>query len=109
MRRETKTIRQAVNKSGKISDRVQVNFHVHVGLADAGDLVDGVPDLIFSIGSRRIENRAKTPIASRAVSRDPLKLPGGRIQTTILLSGPSAFTLMSVIKEIHLNKAGIAA
>jgi hypothetical protein len=34
---------------------------------------------------------------------------GGGIQTSLRLSGPSAFTFMSVIKEIRINKADIPA
>jgi hypothetical protein len=109
MRREMKTVRHIVNQAGTISDRVRVKFKVHFDLVETQDLVDGVPDLVFSFGNLRFEEEMQPHISSLAVSRTPLILAGGGIQTTILLSGPNAFTVMSVVKEIRLNEADNAA
>lgn len=109
MRRERKTIRQTVIQSGANSDRVCVNVGVHFDLVDAQELVDGVPDLKFSVGNRRMANDAKTRVASLRSPDAMLKPAGCAIQTTILLSGPNTFTLMSIIKEIQMNKADMPA
>ena len=109
MRRKMKTIRKIVNAEGTISDRVRLNIKVHFDLVETQDIVDGVPDLEFSFGNLRFGEAARPQISSFARSRTPLILAGGGIQTTILLSGPTSFTVMSVIKEIHINKIDIAA
>src|SRR3954454_19612895 len=102
MRRKLKTNRKIMNAAGTISDRVRVNFKVHFDLIETQDLVDGVPDLEFSFGNLRLEQGAESQISSLARTRTPLILAGGGIQTTILLSGANAFTIMSVIKEVQV-------
>jgi hypothetical protein len=109
MRRKMRTNRQIVNAEGTISDRVRINIKVHFDLVETQDIVDGVPDLEFSFGNLRFGETAESQISSLARSRKPVILAGGGIQTTILLSGPTSFTVMSVIKEIHINKIDLAA
>ena len=109
MRRKMKTIRKIVNAAGTISDCVSLNIKVHFDLVETQDMVDGVPDLEFSFGNLRFGKAAESQISSLAQSRTPVILAGGGIQTTILLSGPTSFTVMSVIKEIQINKIDLAA
>lgn len=109
MRRKLKTNREIKDAAGTISDRVRVNFKVHFDLIETQDLVDGVPDLEFSFGNLRFDDRENTHVSSLVESRKPLILAGGGIQTTIRLNGPNAFTVMSVIKEIQVNEIDKAA
>ena len=37
--------------------------------------------------------------------RKPIVYAGGEVQTSMQISGPNTFTVMSVIKEIHIYKA----
>jgi hypothetical protein len=109
MLREMKTIRLISNQVGTISDCVHTSFKVHFDLVETRDFVDGVPDLEFGFGNLRFGDEAKSRISSLASFRAPLVLSGGGIQTTILLNGPNAFTVMSVVKEIQVRKADLAA
>jgi hypothetical protein len=108
MRREMRTVNLISNKAGTISDCVRTNVKVHFDLVETQDFVDGVPDLEFCFGNLRFEDEAKQEISSLVLFGAPLVLAGGGIQTTILLNGPNAFTVMSVIKKIQIRKAAIA-
>jgi len=109
MLREMKTIRLISNEAGIITDRVHTKVKVHFDLVETQDFVDGVPDLEFGFGNLRFGDEAKDRISSLARFRAPLVLAGGGIQTTILLNGPNAFTVMSVIKEIQTQDEVLAA
>jgi hypothetical protein len=109
MGREMLTKRVITNKPGILSDRLRTKVKVHFDLVETQDIVDGVPDLEFSFGNLRFGDDATPGITSLALSRTPLVLAGGGIQTTILLSGANSFTVMGVIKEIQVYLADIAA
>src|SRR5579863_9043705 len=109
MRREMRTNRVLMNQAGTLSDSVRTDVKVHFDLIETQDLVDGVPDLEFSFGNLRFAEEASSDVSSLVLARKPVLLAGGGIQTTILLSGPNAFTVMSVVKEIRLGEADLAA
>lgn len=109
MGRKMLTKRVIINKPGTLSDRLRTKFKVHFDLVETQDIVDGVPDLEFSYGTLRFGPKATPGVKSLALSRTPVILAGGGIQTTILLSGPHAFTVMGVVKEIRIYKANAAA
>ncbi len=109
MRRKMLTKRVITNKPGTLSDRLRTRVKVHFDLIETQDIVDGVPDLEFSFGNIRFGDEETPSISSLALSRTPLVLAGGGIQTTILLSGANTSVVMGVIKEIHVYKADIAA
>jgi hypothetical protein len=109
MRREMKTIRLITNEAGTITDSVHTKVKVHFDLVETQDFVDGVPDLEFGFGNLRFGDEATPQISSLALFGAPVVLAGGGIQTTILLNGPNAFTVMSVIKEIRIQDAALAA
>jgi hypothetical protein len=96
------------NKSATLSNRVRLNVNVQFDLGGPQNLVDGVPDLKFSVGSLRSRIKTACLVSPPSRGRTALTVAGGGIQTTMRLSGPSAFTFMSVIKEIHIHKADIA-
>jgi hypothetical protein len=104
-----KTIRLISNEAGTITGRMQTNVKVHFDLIETQDFVDGLPDLEFGFGNLRFGDEATAQISSLARFRAPLVLAGGGIQTTILLNGPNAFTVMSVIKEICIDDSALAA
>jgi hypothetical protein len=104
-----KTKRVISNEAGTISDCVRTEVKIHFDLVETQDFVDGVPDLEFSFGNLRFGDEATPEISSLAQFRAPLVLSGGGIQTTILLNGPNAFTVMSVIKEIRIHEPALAA
>ncbi|MGA9669914.1 MAG: hypothetical protein WBQ94_11935 [Terracidiphilus sp.] len=109
MGRKTMTKRVITNKPTTLSDCLHTKVKVHFDLVETRDIVDGVPDLEFGYGNLRFGAEAKPGHASGAHSRVPAVLAGGKIQTTILLSGPHAFTVMGVVKEIRIYKANPAA
>jgi hypothetical protein len=109
MGREMLTKRVITNKPGTLSDCLRTKVKVYFDLVETQDIVDGVPDLEFSFGNLRFGDEATPQVLSLALSRAPLVLAGGGIRTTILLSGPNAFTVIGVVKEIRLYKADIAA
>jgi hypothetical protein len=109
MRKKMRSIRNVVNESGTISNRVRLNVKVHLDFGDPQNIVDGVPDLTFSVGDLRLEAKGNPRISSPSLSRTPTILAGGSIQTTMRLTGPSAFTLISAVKEIHISKPDVVA
>jgi hypothetical protein len=109
MRRQMRTNRVLMNQAGTLSDSVRTDVKVHFDLVETQDIVYGVPDLEFSFGNLRFEDEAKNNVAWLALAHSPVVLAGGGIQTTILLSGLNAFTVMSVIKETRVFKADVAA
>ena len=109
MLRQMRTIRLISNEAGTISDSVHTKIKVHFDLVETQDFIDGVPDLEFSFGNLRFGDEASPQISSLVRRRAPLALSGGGIQTTILLNGPNAFTVMSVIKEIRIDDPALAA
>jgi hypothetical protein len=104
-----KTIRVIENEAGIISDCARTKVKVYFDLVETQDFIDGVPDLEFSFGNLRFEDESNHKISSLAQFRAPVVLSGGGIQTTILLNGPNAFTVMSVIKEIEIHEPALAA
>jgi hypothetical protein len=98
-----------MNQAGTLSDSVRTGVKVHFDLIETQDIVDGVPDLEFSFGNLRFEDEVKDNVAWLVLARTPAVLEGGGIQTTILLSGPNTFTVMSVTKETRVFRADIAA
>jgi hypothetical protein len=109
MNREMRTLKVISNEEGTISNCVHSSVKVHFDLVETQDFVDGVPDLEFSFGNLRFPVEAKPQISILANRRMPLILSGGGIETTILLNGPNAFTVMSVIKEIQIDNGALAA
>jgi len=109
MRKKARSIRKVVNESGTIADRVRLNVKVLLDLGDPQNIVDGTPDLKFSLGGLRFENNGKRRISPPTLSQASRILAGAGIQTTMRLSGPGAFTFISVIKEVHIGKADLAA
>jgi hypothetical protein len=109
MHREMRTIKVISNKEGTISDCAHTDVKVHFDLVETRDFVDGVPDLEFSFGNLRFAADANPKISSLAQFRAPVVLAGGGIETTILLNGPNAFTVISVIKEIQVREDDLAA
>jgi hypothetical protein len=97
------------NEEGTISNCVDTRVRVHFDLVETQDFVDGVPDLEFSFGNLRFADEANPQVASLARFRAPLVLSGGGIETTILLNGPNAFTVISVVKEIRVSEPALAA
>lgn len=109
MRKKMRSIRNVTNESAALSDRVRLTVKAHFDLGDPQNIVDGTPDLKFTVGDLGMEDNGKSRISIPAISRTPLVLPGGAVQTTMRLSGPSAFTLISVIKEVHISKSDVVA
>ena len=109
MLREMKTIRRISNEAGTISVGAHTNVKVNFDLVETQDFVDGVPDLQFSFGNLRFEDETNPQISSLVRFGAPLGLSGGGIQTTSLLNGPNAFTVVSGIKEIVINDPALAA
>jgi hypothetical protein len=109
MAREMFTKRVITNKPGTLSDCLRTKVKVHFDLIETQDIVDGVPDLEFGFGDLRFRDEVRPRILLLALSHTPLVLAGGGIKATILLSGPNAFIVMGVIKEIRRNKADIVA
>jgi hypothetical protein len=107
MRKKTRSIRKRADESARLSNRVRLNVNVHFDLGEPQNLVDGIPDLKFRVGSLRSQGKAASRISPPSRSRTALTVAGGGIQTSLRLSGPSAFTFMSVVKEIHIHKADI--
>ena len=97
MRKRLRPIQQIIDKRGRISGCVRLNVKVYCEPVEVVDLVDGVPDL-----ERNTDNKfgaAATPqLSSTAPFRKLLILNGTSIQTTMRLSGPNTFTVMSAIK-----------
>ena len=109
MTRKMATKRVMINEPGTLSDRLETKIRVHFDLIETQDFVDGVPDLEFSFGNLRFGDEATLSVLSHSFSRTPLVLEGGGICTTILLSGPNAFTVMGVVREAVFYEAEIAA
>lgn len=109
MHRIMKTKRVISNEAGVLSNCAHTEVKVHFDLVETQDFIDGTPDLEFSFGNLRCEDEASHRISSLALYGAPLVLSGGGIQTTILLNGPNAFTVMSVIREIQVHEAALAA
>ncbi|MGA2047832.1 MAG: hypothetical protein ABSG96_09065 [Terracidiphilus sp.] len=108
MRKKMRSIRKLANQSA-FSNRVRLNVNVHFDLEEPQNLVDGIPNLKFSLGSFRSQDKTASLFPPPSRARTTHAVAGGDIQTTLRLSGPSAFTFMSVIKEIRINKADIPA
>jgi|SRR5580658_6405766 hypothetical protein len=109
MAREMLTKRVIINKPGTLSDCLHTRVKVYFDLIETQDIVDGVPDLEFGFGDLRFGDEVRPRILLLARSHTPLVLAGGGIKTTILLSGPNAFIIVGVIKEIRADKADILA
>jgi hypothetical protein len=109
MHREMKTIRTIANEPGTISNSAHTSVGVYFDLVETRDFVDGIPDLEFSFGNLRFPEEADPRIFTLAQFRAPLVLSGGGIETTILLNGPNAFTVMSAVKEIQISNEKRAA
>jgi hypothetical protein len=104
-----RTIKVISNEEGTISDCVHTSVKVQFDLVETQDFVDGVPDAEFSFGNLRFSDEANPKLSFLAQFRAPVVLAGGGIETTILLNGPNAFTVMSVIKEIQIREDDLAA
>ena len=105
MRKKMRSIRKVASEPATLSDRIRLNVNVHLNLGEPQNLVDGLPDMRFSVGSLQSEDQTTYPVSHASRSLAAVTVAGGGIQTTIRLSGPSAFTFMSVVKEIHIRKA----
>jgi len=109
MRKKMRSIRNVVNESGAISDRFRLNVKVHLDLGEPQNIVDGVPDLKFTIDDLRLENKGRSRVSPPSRSGTSMIFSGGGVQTSMCLSGSSAFTLISVVKEVHIGNADVAA
>jgi hypothetical protein len=105
MRKKMRSIRKLPNESAKLFKRVRLNVNVHFDLGEPQNLVDAIPDLKFCLGDRRSQDKAASLVSPPSRFHSTLTVAGGDIQTCLRLSGPSTFTFMSVVKEIHINKA----
>ena len=109
MHKSMRAIRSAADKSLTFSDHVRLTVKAHFNLGEPQNIVDGEPDLRFSFGAIQFDDNGDAPVSSPANEGTSQILAGGRIQTTMRLSGPSAFTLISVVKQVQIEKADFAA
>lgn len=111
MRRKPGTNKQIVYERGTKLDDIRVDVKVYYEPVETENLIIGVSDLDFLGDSNYFEPgaAAKPETSPVAPTRKPTVHVGGEVQTSMLLSGPNAFTVMSVIKEIHIYKADSAA
>lgn len=109
MARKMKTKRVIVNKPGVLSSCLQCDVMVYFDLIETQDMVDGIPDLAYSFGNLRFGDEATPSVSCYACARTLLQLAGGGISTTIMLSGPNAFTVVGVINEMQGSETDLAA
>lgn len=109
MQRRMRNIKNAGAAAAKLRRGVRLKVKVHVAPENPEDVVDGVPDLEFKVGGPSPGDRSVAAAPALAHLRAPLIVAGGGMQTTLRLSGPSSFMLVSVIKEIHVRKVRISA
>jgi hypothetical protein len=106
MQRKRGTNRRIVYEKGTSLDDVRLDLKVYYEPVETGELVDGVPDLARysdDLRTRAAAWLASSPVAP--IARKPIVYAGGEVQTSMQISGPNTFTVMSVIKEIHIYKA----
>jgi hypothetical protein len=109
MRKKMRVVREVVREPDATANRVFLNVKVHFDLGEPQDIFDAAPDLEFRLGNLRSSGRGEFQVPSSAHFLSPAVFEGGGIQTTILLKGPNAFTVMSAIKEVHVRKVDMAA
>jgi|ERR1017187_330191 hypothetical protein len=121
MRRKPGTNRQIVYEIGTASEHVHLDLKVYYEPAEMPDLIDGNPDLdLFSnldlfpdLDLNRPNPQPEAPgppeISAAEANRKPTVHAGNKVQTSMVMSGPNTFTVMSVVKEIHIYKADTTA
>ncbi len=95
--------RQIVYERGTTSDRVGLNVKLYYCPLEAGELSDGIPGDLQSGDAAASQVSSLPPVRAREI------MDGGEIKTSMRLNGPSAFTVMSVIKEVHIFNPDAAA
>ncbi len=105
MHKRMRSIRNVGDKTGTSLDCVLLTVRAHFNPEEPQDIVDRVADLEFDVGDLQFEDNGNSQVLSRARGRATQIVASGGIQTTMRLSGPSAFTLISAVKEIQVNKA----
>lgn len=105
MQRKRGANRQIVYERGTSLDDVRLDIKVYYEPVETGDLIDGTPDLARYSDDLRTRAAAWLASSPAAPVRKPTVHAGGEVQTSIQISGPNTFTVMSVIKEIHIYKA----
>ena len=104
---------RAANKGaagfGPVLARVRMDVKVHFALAEPQDIIDGVPDLEFTLGKQLFGIQEESQRSLLAPTCSSLVPAGGRIQTAILLRGTSALSVISGIKHAYICKADPAA
>lgn len=103
MIRQMTTKRLIVDAAGTISDSAGLNVVVRFDLIGTLDFVDGTPSLEFSFGNLRYMDHDAPQVNSRVRYRTSVNLKGGGIQTSVLLTSPFAFTVMSEILELAFD------
>lgn len=105
MQRKRGINRQIVYERGTSLDDVRVDIKVYYEPVETGDRIDGAPDLARYNDDLRTRAVAWLASSPAAPTRKPIVHAGGEVQTSMQISGPNTFTVMSVIKEIHIYKA----
>jgi hypothetical protein len=105
MRKKPGTYRQIVYKRGTNLDDVHLELKVFYEPVGARDLIDGVPDLTRYTDDLRARAAAWLANSRDSLTRNPEVHAGGEVQSSMQMSGPHTFTVMSVIKEIRIYKA----
>ena len=105
MRKKPGTYRQIVYKRGTNLDDVRLELKVFYEPVDPRDLIDGVPDLTRYTDDLRARAAAWLAHSPVAPTRNPEVHAGGEVKSSMQMSGPHTFTVMSVIKEIRIYKA----
>ena len=121
MRKKPGTNRQIVYEIGTASEHVHLDFTVYYEPAETFDLIDGIPnpvlfsdldlfpDLDFYSCGPQPEAAAIPETSPVEIDRKPIVHAGGKVKTSMVMSGPNTFTIMSVVKEIHIYRADTAA
>lgn len=105
MRRKPGTNKEIVYERGTRSERVRLNVKVYYEPVETQELIDGVPELELFSENLRSEAPATPKTSPVAPARTPSVYAGGEVQTSMVLSGPNTFTVMSVVKKIHIYRA----
>ncbi len=114
MQRKPGTNRQIVYEIGTATDHVQLDFKVYYEPSDPSDLIDAIPDpdlfpnldlfpdLDFYSCYPQSEVAALPETSPVEANRKSTVHAGGKVKTSLVMSGANTFTFMSVVKEIHI-------
>lgn len=105
MQKKRGSNRQIIYERGTSLDDVRLDIKVYYEPVETEDLIDGAPDLARYSDDLRTRAAAWLASSPAVPIRKPIIHAGGEVQTSMQISGENTFTIMSVIKEIHVYKA----